>query len=157
MISLIAALGVSAQVAPASSLATAPASPPTDFSTAPIQPGSWRYGPAPGGSAASFVDATGTSRLVVQCNRATRRVSISRISTAAAPSLQLWTDGAVRTLPARFESNVFRVTAELAASDNLLDSIAFSRGRIAVSMAGSRPLVVPSWAEPARAIEDCRT
>jgi hypothetical protein len=152
MVLSIAALAIAAQTvgAPAP-VAT------TDFSTAPLAPGSWRYGPAPSGSAASFVDATGTSRLVIQCNRSTRQVSISRISTSAAPSLQLWTDSAARTLPARFEPNAYRVTAELAASDALLDAIAFSRGRIAASMSGALPLVVPIWAEPARAIQDCRT
>ena len=129
----------------------------TDFSKAQVAPGSWRYGPAPGGSAASFVDATGTFRLVVQCNRAIRRVSISRISTIPAPVLQVWTSSAMRSLPARFEPNAFRVTADVAAFDALLDAVAFSRGRIAVSIAGAAPLVVPAWAEPARAIEDCRT
>jgi len=150
---LAATLAIAAQAV----AAPAPAPVAVDFSTAPVAAGSWRYGPVPGGSAASFVDATGTWRLVIQCNRATRRVSISRISTTAAPSLHLWTDSAARTLPARFEPNVFRVTADLAASDPLLDAIAFSRGRVAVSMPGALPLVVPSWAEPARAIEDCRT
>jgi hypothetical protein len=157
MVLLIAALAIAAQTLQPQAAAPPPAPAPTNFSTAPVQPGSWRYAAAPGGSAASFVDATGTSRLVVQCQRATRQVSLSRISTTPAPSLQIWTDGAVRTLPARFEPNVFRVTVDLAASDRLLDAIAFSRGRIAVSMSGALPLVVPSWAEPARAIEDCRT
>jgi hypothetical protein len=151
MVLVIAALAAAAQAV------ALPAPTAVNFATAPIMPGSWRYGPAPGGSAASFVDATGTSRLVIQCSRATRRVSISRISTTAAPALQLWTDSTARTVPARFEPNVFRVTVDLAASDPLLDAIAFSRGRIAVSMLGALPLVVPTWAEPARAIEDCRT
>jgi hypothetical protein len=157
MLSLIAALSVATQAVAAPPVPTIPAPAPTNFSSATIEPGSWRYGAAPGGGAASFVDATGTSRLVLQCHRATRRVTISRISTTAAPALQIWTDSAARTLPARFEPNVFRVTADLSAYDRLLDAIAFSRGRVAVSMSGALPLVVPSWAEPARAIEDCRT
>ena len=49
-----------------------------------------------------------------------------------------------------------RVTAELFALDPLLDAIAFSRGRFAVTMAGGSPLVVPAWPEAARTIEDCR-
>ena len=103
-----------------------------------------------------FVDTTGTARLVLQCTRATRRVSVSLTSAAPAPSLSLWTSVASRNLPARFEANAMRVTAELPAFDALLDAIAFSRGRIAVTMAGGVPLVVPAWPEAARTIEDCR-
>jgi hypothetical protein len=130
---------------------------PSDLSKSPLAPGSWAYGPTSTGSRARFVDATGTARLVLQCDRATRRVMISHTSTAPSPMLHVWTSSASRTLPARFEPNVFRVTAELFAHDRLLDAIAFSRGRIGVTMAGYAPLVVPAWPEAARAIEDCRS
>ena len=46
--------------------------------------------------------------------------------------------------------------AELPAADPLLDQIAFSRGRFLVRAAGAGELVLPSWPEPARVIEDCR-
>ena len=148
MLLSIAALAAAVQAA-----ATAP----VDFARVALSPGSWRYGPAPSGSAASFVDATGTARLVVTCNRATRLVSISRVSTTAAPVMQLWSSEGTRSITARFEPAVFRVTVDLAASDGMLDALAFSRGRIGVGMVGAAPLVVPAWAEPARAIEDCRS
>jgi hypothetical protein len=48
------------------------------------------------------------------------------------------------------------LAATLAASDPLLDAIAFSRGRIAIEAPGTPLLIVPSWPEPARVIEDCR-
>ena len=131
-------------------------SPAVDFNTARVALGSWAYQSSPGGSMARFVDTTGTARLVLQCTRATRRVSVSLTSAAPAPSLSLWTTIASRNLPARFEPNAMRVTAELPAFDALLDAIAFSRGRIAVTMAGGVPLVVPAWPEAARTVEDCR-
>ena len=127
-----------------------------DFNTARVAPGSWGYQSTPGGSMARFVDTTGTARLVLQCTRATRRVGVSLTSTAPAASLSLWTSIASRNLPARFEANAMRVTAELPAYDALLDAIAFSRGRIAVTMPGGVPLVVPAWPEAARTVEDCR-
>ena len=127
-----------------------------DFTTAQPSPGSWSYQPMPGGSSARFVDSTGTARLVIECTRATRRVKISRTSAIAAPSLFLWTSSAARALPVRLEPNAVRVVAELAAFDALLDGIAFSRGRIATTMAGAPALVVPAWPEAARTIEDCR-
>ena len=148
LIALAPATAVTAQ--------TVAATPAVDFNTARVAPGSWGYQSTPGGSMARFVDTTGTARLVLQCTRATRRVTIAFTSTAPAASLSLWTSIASRNLPARFEANAMRVTAELPAYDALLDAIAFSRGRIAVTMPGGVPLVVPAWPEPARTIEDCR-
>ena len=127
-----------------------------DFNTVSVAPGSWAYQTVPGGSMARFVDTTGTARLVLQCNRATRRVTIALTSAQASPSLLVWTSIASRNLPARFEANAMRVVAELPAFDGLLDAIAFSRGRIAVTMAGQVPQVAPAWPEAARTIEDCR-
>ena len=68
----------------------------------------------------------------------------------------VWTSSATRNLPARFDAKAMRVSADLAANDPLLDAIAFSRGRIVVSMPGTAALVVPARPEAARAIEDCR-
>jgi hypothetical protein len=110
----------------------------------------------PGGSTARFIDATGTARFAFECSKATRRVTLARTSAIPAPSLFLWASDASRTLAARFEPNAMRVSAELGARDPLLDAIAFSRGRIAVVMAGAGPLVMPAWPEAARTIEDCR-
>ena len=144
-------------LAPAAAAAQTTASPPAvDFSTARVALGSWAYQPMTSGSMARFVDTTGTARIVLQCTRASRRVTISHTSSAPAASLHVWTSSASRTLPARFEANAMRVTAELPAFDALLDGIAFSRGRIAVTMPGSVPLVAPAWPEAARTIEDCR-
>jgi hypothetical protein len=136
--------------------ATAISAQAVDFSTARAAPGSWGYQAVPGGSTARFVDSTGTARLVLQCTKATRRVSISRTTTASAPSIFVWTSSASRSLPVRFEPNAMRVTTELAANDPLLDAIAFSRGRVAVTMTGLETLVVPAWPEAARTVEDCR-
>jgi hypothetical protein len=130
--------------------------PVADFSTAPVSAGMWTYQAVPGGSTARFIDATGTARFALECSKATRRVTLARTSAIPAPSLLLWASDASRTLAARFEPNAMRVSAELGARDPLLDAIAFSRGRIAVVMAGAGPLVMPAWPEAARTIEDCR-
>lgn len=42
------------------------------------------------------------------------------------------------------------------ASDPLLDAMALSKGRFAVEVEGEVPLILPSWAEVTRVIEDCR-
>ena len=129
---------------------------PVDLAASPLMPGSWAYTVIQGGSEARFIDSTVTARLVIHCNRASRQVKISRISTTAAPSIFVTTSTVSRTLPAVFESKAFRVSAQLSAYDRLLDAIAFS-GRMAVTMEGAPVLVVPAWPEAGRAIEDCRS
>ncbi len=140
------------------------AAPGADFSTARVTPGVWSYQPVPGGSTARFIDAAGIARFTLECSKATRRVTIARTSAVAAPSIFLWSSDASRTLFTRFEPNSKRLVAELAARDPLLDAMAFSRGRIAVTVGGvaggagggAGALVMPAWPEAARTIEDCR-
>ncbi len=127
-----------------------------DYGTARITPGTWTYQAVPGGSAARFIDSSGTARFALECSKATRRVTISRSSATSAPGLFIWTTDASRSVGARFDAAASRVELELAARDLLLDAIAFSRGRIAVVMTGAEALVMPAWPEAARTIEDCR-
>jgi hypothetical protein len=143
-------------LASAAALAQAPAVTVPDYAHAPISPGSWSYRPAAGYNEAVFVDTGGTIRLAMRCTRANRRVTISRISSAPAATLQVWTSSESRTLPARFEANAMRVSADVQAGDRLLDAVAFSRGRIAVATPGLPVLVVTNGPEAARVFEDCR-
>jgi hypothetical protein len=48
------------------------------------------------------------------------------------------------------------IAVAIPARDNILDAMAFSRGRFAVETAGLSTLFVPSWPEVSRVIEDCR-
>ena len=154
-----AALPALAFAASVSAQPTATA-PGVDFSIARVTPGVWTYQPVPGGSTARFIDATGIARFTLECSKATRRVTIARTSAVAAPSIFLWASDASRTLFTRFEPNAMRLAIDLAAHDPLLDAIAFSRGRIAVTIGGvgaaTEALVMPAWPEAARTIEDCR-
>jgi hypothetical protein len=49
------------------------------------------------------------------------------------------------------------VSAALAANDPLLDAMVFSRGRFSIEVTGLPRLIIPTWPEPARVIEDCRS
>jgi hypothetical protein len=130
--------------------------PAADFSYSPVTPGSWGYRAVAGGSEATFVDTTGTARLAVACGRVTRLVTLSRISAAPASSLSLWTSSAARNLGATFDQRSGRVIAQVSANDPLLDAIAFSRGRFALTMPGFPALVLPADPELAHVFEDCR-
>ena len=127
-----------------------------DYSYSPVSPGAWNYRAVTGGSEATFVDTTNTARIVVACGTVTRLVTISRISGAPAATLSFWTSSATRDLPARFDVNAKRVITQVGARDALLDAVAFSRGRFAVSMPGAPALVVPAGTEVAHVVEDCR-
>ena len=118
--------------------------------------GSWSYRPISGGSEASFTGTEGL-RLVIRCNRANRSVSIIRTAiAAAAPTLSVWTSTASRSVPASYKTTR-ELTATLAATDSLLDAIAFSRSRFATAGQGVPMLTVPANPEPARVVEDCRS
>jgi hypothetical protein len=143
---LIAGSSVNAQtLAPALDLST----------TTPIA-GSWVYAQTANGSEASFLNASALPQLTIRCTRATRRITIAKPASVAAPFLTVWTSAQTRALPASFNPATQRLSADVAAYDPFLDAIAFSRGRFGVSVSGSTPLVVPAWAEVARVIEDCR-
>ena len=130
-----------------------PPPPPVDWRDAPLSPGDWSYSESGGTSRAMF--GTGAApEFVVLCER-DRRVRLVRTGAPAARTITVRTSAGDRSLPANGQDG--DAVAALAASDPLLDQIAFSRGRFAVSADGAQLLVVPAWPEPARAIEDCRT
>jgi hypothetical protein len=64
------------------------------------------------------------------------------------------TSSATRTLQARAVAG--GVEAAVPASDPLLDAMLYSRGRYSIEVAGLERLIVPSWPEPGRVVEDCR-
>ena len=147
-LALTAATSVHAQTA---------AVPPTvDYSTARPLDGNWTYTPVTGGSEATFANAAGQPQLTISCARAVRQVTLSKPATGAAPFISVWTTAETRNLPSSYNPATGRLSAVLPAFDPFLDAIAFSRGRVEFGVSGQPALVVPSWAEPARVIEDCR-
>jgi hypothetical protein len=91
------------------------------------------------------------------CLHQSRRVTIARPATGAAPFLQVWTSSLSRNLPASFNPATKRLTATLAAQDPVLDAMAMSRGRIAVAISGQAATVAPAWGEISRIVEECRS
>ena len=150
------AIVVLGAVLAASPLAAQVAAPSVDPLLAQSSSGRWDYRQIAGGTEAVFADSAGARQLTVRCVRATRRISIVRPAMAAAASLNLWTSNSARQLPAMFDPGTAELRAEISAFDQLLDALAFSRGRFAVAISGAAPIVVPNWPEPTRAIEDCR-
>jgi hypothetical protein len=143
-------------IAAAAALAAASPLAAQDLATADPIAGAWTYGMTSTGTEARFADASGNPQLWMQCTRATRRISIARMATGAAPFLTVWTSSLTRQVPASFNPATMRLTIDLATFDPLLDAIVSSRGRVGYTVGAQPPLVVPPWAEAARVIEDCR-
>jgi hypothetical protein len=131
------------------------APPPLAWQDAPLSPGDWTYREEGGRSSAIYGSAGGTV-FVLRCE-ANRSVTLARTGVPGmqATSLVVRTSYGARRLPATV-AHLTDATATLAASDSLLDEMAFSRGRFAVEAEGAPLLVLPSWPEIARIAEDCR-
>jgi hypothetical protein len=126
---------------------------PVDYANAVPIAGSWSYAAASDGSEAAFTDSSARAQLTIHCVRASRQVRISKLASATAPSLFVWTSSTWRNVPATFDTATNRISFTLSAYDPLLDALAFSRGRVAI---GSPALILPAYPEIARVVEDCR-
>ncbi|UUR08410.1 hypothetical protein [Sphingomonas glaciei] len=143
LIPILAALQAAAVPLPQA----APQPAPADWRIRPITAGAWTWRNAPDASEAVFSDSRGV-QLVIRCMRSTRRVSFSRAGLLAAAPIRIATTSSERQLG---------MGNMVLANDPLLDAIAFSRGRLWVGASGAMPLILRSAAEPARAVEDCRS
>ncbi|HWH22458.1 MAG TPA: hypothetical protein VNT25_04090 [Allosphingosinicella sp.] len=136
-----------------------PPPPPTpqDWRDMPLSPGGWVYSNQGASTQALFGTANSAAAFIVRCDRPRRQVFLSREGTPSAAMLTIRTSNAARNLPASIQREPMAyVSAAVAASDPILDSIAFSRGRFTVEAPGLPMLVIPAWPEPARVVEDCR-
>jgi len=132
---------------------SAPAPPPPDWRDAPLSPGDWSYRPDGAGSMAVFETPGGSAAFAIQCDPG-GRLTLILPAAASSAAITIRTSFGERTLASSGRES--RATAALPPSDPLLDQIAFSRGRFLVRAEGTADLILPSWPEPARAIEECR-
>lgn len=138
--------------APAAAPLPAPA--PVEWQDRRATAGNWSYRAEGSGSTAVFVSPANGPMLTVRCDAATRRVSFARAGAGQG----------VMTVRTSFGAANWPITADgsgqgiasRAATDAVLDQIAYSRGRFAVEVAGLETLILPPWAEIARVVEDCR-
>jgi hypothetical protein len=154
---LLIASSLNAQTtAPVAAPAAVTPSPIPDLSTATPIAGNWSYAATADGSEANFLNPISQIQVTIHCARAARRITVSKPASGAAPFLAIWTSAQSRNIPASYNPATTRISADLNANDQLLDAIAFSRGRIGVGISGQPQVVVPAWAEAARVVEDCR-
>ncbi|WP_088185165.1 hypothetical protein [Sphingobium sp. Z007] len=136
-----------------------PAPPPpaaTEWRYLAATPGNWTYRAEAAGAVAMFGTGPADARLTLRCDRASRRISLARAGAGPGAIIVRTSYGATSWPASQSMGAVPQIVAFRAASDTVLDQIAYSRGKFAVEVAGSAPLIVPAWAEVSRVIEDCR-
>ena len=146
--------------APRPAAAPTPVSLSDNWQDAPRSAGDWVYRRDSRGSVALFGASNADASFIIRCDSAARRIYLSRAGRFSAG------DSGMMTLRASTGMKSFNlrnngdtpsyVAAELPVNEPQLDAIAFSRGRFLVSVKGAADLVIPSWPEIARVIEDCR-
>jgi hypothetical protein len=140
--------------------AAAPAPPPFrgDWRDWKASPGDWAYRRDARGSIALFGPPGGDAEFTIRCDRQAGQLYLSR--RGAAPGnlpMTIRTSSMSRSLDARPTGGTPAYMAvAIGARDSLLDAIGYSRGRFVVEMAPLPVLVLPSWAEALRVVEDCR-
>lgn len=126
----------------------------------PITPGDWHYVVEQQETLAIFGPSSTTqgAELILRCELQTRQVGIGRVgATATQAEMLIRTESQTRRVTGEHINRSSPLTiAELSPSDSLLDAMAFSKGRIAVDVAGLEPIYAPAWPEITRIIEDCR-
>ena len=169
-LTLVSMLALSAYVSPppppapktvsgpprAAAMAPAPAL-TGDVNDWPLTPGDWTYSRDSRGSVGQFGASGRRAMLSLRCDMQTRRVTLLREASAPAQHMVIRTSSMTKQLPAQLTGGTLAyVAAEIMSNDPILDAMAFSRGRILVEAEGQQPVILPSWAEIARIVEDCR-
>ncbi len=132
---------------------TQPAGHWTDWTMAD---GSWSYAKDDRGSIARFGAPGKDAIVMLRCDKGRARVYLSRAGTAGG-SMTVRTSStskAVAMQPTGTQPSY--VVSEIGVSDSVLDAMAFSRGRIALELAGAQNIAIPVWSEIGRVTEDCR-
>lgn len=124
---------------------------PSDWQTGPWSPGDWSYAPSSSTPLATF-RSEGAS-FTIRCQQG--RAIWLALAGVQGDALVIRTSFGMRRLPAE-RVHLNEMIAQLPTTDPLLEQMAFSRGRILVTVEGGPSLVVPAWPEIGRVIEDCR-
>ena len=136
---------------------SAPAPVPTsaDWRDLPQTAGDWAWSQEAADSVARF----GEGLLILRCDRPHARIELRRAGNPAGsvPITVTTTTLSQPLMGEPVEGSAPAISASLPAGDPLLDAMAFSRGRFLLAATGLPTLIVPSWPELSRVVEDCRS
>lgn len=124
-----------------------------------IAPGVWVYRQDSRGSIALFGEAGRDALVTLRCDTARRQLYLARADESGRNpgSFTVRSHAMMKNYSAAATgATPPYVAIALAPNDNLLDAIAFTRGRIAIEAAGQQHIAIPIWSEVPRVIDDCR-
>lgn len=130
-----------------------------DWRDIPLAPGTWVYREDERGSLALYGEPDDAAIFMVRCDAAQRRIIFSLqgdLEGGASSMAFQATHGDTSYAAQNGTGEQSYIVAPTAASDDYLDKIAFSRGRIAISVPGQSVVAVPNWPQMTRVFEDCR-
>lgn len=172
LVASVAALSACVAPPPPQPPAPQPVPPPKPVIVTPVQPGpqptgewtdwplaqgDWVYRQDERGSIAMF-GAVGANALVtLRCDRSRRAIFLAREGRGAGPIVVRSSSAMKEFVGAPTGGTPPYIATEIAPRDPILDAMAFSRGRIAITVAGQAPIAIPSWPEITRITEDCRS
>lgn len=136
-------------------VATPAPTPPQDWRDWPMTDGAWRYQGGGQTSVATFGVAGAPPLVTFRCEVTARRIVVQAATARAAGQMSVRTTFGATQWPLQADGTSF--VAIRPANDPTLDQIAFSRGRFMITLSGTAPMILPTWAEVTRVIEDCRS
>lgn len=143
--------------APMPAPTTIDASQYADFEDKPQTPGTWSYSETAADSRAVYGTSAANAAFMMRCDKATRRITLNRATTLrGSQPMRVDTETASRELSANTVGDSGLLAADLASGDPLLDAMAITKGRFAITSPQATPLYIPAWVEVSRVIEDCR-
>ncbi|MCJ1959252.1 hypothetical protein [Novosphingobium mangrovi (ex Hu et al. 2023)] len=125
---------------------------PANWRDAPVTPGTWSWAQSGPRSVADF----GGSLFTMRCDTRNATVTLERRAQGAAGRVTMGITTMQDTHTVTAEARQGYYVATLPARSPILDDMAFTRGRFALSTQGQPTLYIPSWTEVSRVIEDCR-
>ena len=128
-----------------------------DWNDWPFTPGNWTYSRDGRGSVGHFGTPGRNPTVSLRCDAQNRRVTVLREAPAPGQRIVIRTSSIIKELAAKpIGTTTAYLAADIANNDPILDAMAFSRGRVLVEAEGHQPVILPSWAEITRIVEDCR-
>jgi hypothetical protein len=131
--------------------------PKVDWRELSVMAGSWRWSREGTLSVARFALPNGTERISFACDPARRSVTLRYMQIASGEQpLTITTTDTKQIVTGQATTQApYAIEVAFASRDQMLDAIAFSRGRFMIE-SGSEWAIAPSWPEVSRVIEDCR-
>lgn len=138
-------------------VASPPAARPTaNWTDWPLAGGDWLYRQDERGSIALFGVANTDAMVTLRCDKARQRIFLARAGSGAGRIL-IRSSSAMKEFAGQPTGGATAyIATEIMPRDAILDAMIFSRGRIAIDVAGQMPLAIPTWSEVGRVVEDCR-